>query len=324
MSTTSTPWTVGLDIGGTKTHALLLDGDGRVRSDRRTPTKPGPDGVVVSALGAVDELLADNGQVTLGGVGLALPGIVDPAVGTCRSAVNLAIDEPIALADLVSRGLGGVPVRLENDLNAAVLGARHLLAAGGEPPVDDLAFLALGTGVAAGMLLDGRLRRGAHRGAGEIGHLTLVPGGSPCNCGQRGCLERYGSGSALDIAWPSRTGRPSPVEVFEAADAGDTAALAVRARFVEAVVAALRILVLTCDIGTIVIGGGVSQLGQPLLDAVVAELDRQAAGSSFLAAANIAARVRLAPAGVPVGALGAALLARDGRGLPDGHGEEIR
>jgi predicted NBD/HSP70 family sugar kinase len=195
-----------------------------------------------------------------------------------------------------------------------VLGARHLLAASGEPPVDVLAFLALGTGVAAGLLLDGRLRRGAHRGAGEIGHLLLVPGGLPCPCGQHGCLERYGSGAALDAAGPSRTGRPSPVEVFEAAAAGDPAALAVRDTFVRAVVAALRVLVLTCDVGTIVVGGGVSALGAPLLDALVAELDRQAAGSSFLTGANIPARLRLAPVGVPVGAVGAALVARDGRG----------
>ncbi len=312
MSDTDAPWTVGLDIGGTKTHALLLDGDGVTRADLRVATEPGAAAVVEGAVRAVKELLAaaevDPAQVA--GVGMALPGVVDPVAGTCRSAVNLRIDEPAPLASLVGAGLGGVRVRLENDLNAAVLGARHLLAAAGEPPHDDLAFLALGTGVAAGLLLDGRLRRGAHRGAGEIGHLTLVPGGVLCNCGQRGCLERYGSGSALDAAWPSRTGRPAPVEVFEAAAAGDPAAIAVREQFVVAVVAALRVLVLSCDIGTIVIGGGVSALGRPLLDAVVAELDRQAADSSFLAGLAIPPRLHLAPAGVPVGAVGAALVAR--------------
>lgn len=313
MSGSATPWTVGLDVGGTKTHALLLDAGGAVRADLRVATEPGAAAVVDVAVRAVKEALAGVGLADVAGVGLALPGVVDPATGTVRSAVNLGIDEPFPLAALVSDGLGGVPVSLENDLNAAVLGARHLLAAAGEGQVDDLAFLALGTGVAAGLLLDGRLRRGAHRGAGEIGHLTLVPDGVPCNCGQRGCLERYGSGSALDAAWPSRTGRPSPVELFEAADAGDPAALAVREQFVQAVVAALRVLVLACDIGTIVVGGGVAQLGAPLLEAIVAELDRQAAGSSFLAGLDIPARLRLAPAGVPVGAVGAALVAR-GRG----------
>ncbi len=312
MSVRETPWTVGLDIGGTKTHALLLDRAGAVRADIRLGTQAGAAGVAEGAIGAVKELLSSVGVevAQVDAVGVALPGVVDPAAGTVRSAVNLGIDAPLALAALVGRGLGGVPVTLENDLNAAVLGARHLLAAAGEARIDDLAFLALGTGVAAGLLLDGRLRPGAHGGAGEIGHLTLVPGGLPCNCGQLGCLERYGSGSALDAAWPSRTGRPSPVEVFEAAAAGDPHAAAIREQFVAAVVAALRVLVLACDFGTIVVGGGVSALGQPLLDALVAELDRQAEGSSFLAGLDIPARLRLAPAGVPVGAVGAALVAR--------------
>jgi len=308
-------WTVGLDVGGTKTAAVLLDDAGVVRASHRRPTIGGPEAVADCAALAVRELLAGAGiaLTAVGGVGLALPGIVDPVAGTVRNAVNLGIEAPAPLAGQVRALLGGVDVHLENDLNAAVLGARHLLVAAGEPPVDDLAFLALGTGLAAGLLLDGRLRRGAHSGAGEIGHLTLVPDGLPCKCGQRGCLEQYGSGSALDTAWPSRTGRPSPVEVFEAAAAGDGQAVAVRDTFVRAVAAAVRVLVLTCDIGTVVIGGGVSELGAPLFDAVVAELRRQEAASAFLAGVDIAGRIRLAPAGVPVGAVGAALVAR---GLP--------
>ncbi len=124
------PWTVGIDVGATKTHALLLDGDGVVRAERRAPTETGPAGVVEGSVRLAKELLADAdlAPAQLGGVGLALPGVVDPVAGTCRNAVNLAIEEPVALVPLVSAGLGGVPVRLENDLNAAVLGARHLLA----------------------------------------------------------------------------------------------------------------------------------------------------------------------------------------------------
>ncbi len=314
------PWTVGLDVGGTKTHAVLLDGAGAVRFERRAATQTGPAGVTEGSVRATKELLAEAGvdPDDVAGVGLALPGVVDPVAGTCRNAVNLAIDGSLALGPLVSAGLGGIDVRLENDLNAAVLGARHLLTLSGEPPLDDLAFLALGTGMAAGLLLDGRLRRGPHRGAGEVGHLTFIADGVPCACGQRGCLERYGSGSALDAAWPSRTGRPSPVELFEAADAGDPAAVGVRDQFLRAVAAAVRVLVLTCDVGTVVIGGGVSGLGQPLLDAVVGELRRQAATSSFLAGLAIPERVRLAPAGVP-GAVGAALVGR-GDGALVGHG----
>lgn len=306
-----TTWSVGLDVGGTKTLALLLDDAGRIGAQRRLGTVGGPAGVVATCVRAVDELLVTAGvhRDALVGVGLGLPGIIDPARGSVARAVNLALADEQPLAAQVAAGLGGVPVRLENDLNAAVLGARHMLAVAGES-VDDLAFLALGTGLAAGLLLDGVLRRGAHGAAGEIGHLVHVPGGAPCKCGQRGCLERYASGSALDAAWPGVDGRPAPVELFAAARAGDERAIAVQQSFVGAVASAVRVLVLTCDVQRVVIGGGVSELGRPLLDALVGRLEQEAAASPFLADLNIAGRVRLAPPGVPVGAVGAALVGR--------------
>ncbi len=114
-------------------------------------------------------------------------------------AVNLGLIEPADLGGLVGLRLG-VPVRVENDLNAAALGAAALLGL----PRGDLAFLAVGTGLAAGLLLDERLRRGAGGAAGEIGHVTYRPDGPRCRCGQRGCLEEYASGRALEAAWQAR------------------------------------------------------------------------------------------------------------------------
>ncbi|MBT0995604.1 ROK family protein [Cellulomonas sp. DKR-3] len=311
----SAGYTVGVDVGGTKTATILLDAAGHVVAHDRTPTRKGATSVAADAAQAVDRVLAEAGvpRAALAGVGIGVPGVVDPGPGSVANAVNLGIGGRVPLADLVAERLGdGVAVRLENDLNAAVLGAAHHLAESGEGPVDDLAFVALGTGLAAGIMLDGRLRRGPHQAAGEIGHLQYVPDGLPCKCGQAGCLERYASGSAIDALWPSRTGRPAPVELFEAAAAGDGVARRVRDEFVAAVAAAVRVLVLTCDVGRIVIGGGVSQLGEPLLRALVAELDRRAASSPFLRAADLPGRVRLAPVGVPVGAVGAALVGRGG------------
>lgn len=306
--------TVGVDVGGTKTATVLLDGAGRVVAQDRTPTRHGVEAVARGVADAVRRVLHDAHVPAdrLAGVGVGVPGVVDPDGGSVANAVNLGVEGRAPLAALVSDALGGTRVRLENDLNAAVIGAAHHLAASGEGRVDDLAFVALGTGLAAGIMLDGRLRRGPHQAAGEIGHLRYVPDGLPCKCGQTGCLERYASGSAIDAAWPSRTGRPAPVELFEAAAAGDPDAVRVREDFVGAVAAAVRVLVLTCDVGRIVIGGGVSQLGAPLLDALVAELERQAAGSPFLAEADLPGRLRLAPAGVPVGAVGAGLVGRGG------------
>lgn len=303
-------WSVGLDIGGTKTLGVLVRPDGTVGgTPLRLPTGRGVDAVVATAVQAVRGLVGTvpGGAAGLTGVGIGLPGVVDPATGQVEHAVNLGIEDGVPLAALVSAALDGVPVQIENDLNAAALGAAHVLPG----PVTDLAFLALGTGLAAGLVLDGRLRRGARGSAGEIGHLVHVAGGIPCPCGQRGCLEQYASGTAVGAAWPVAEGDvPPPVALFAAADAGDPAAVAVRDTFADAVAAAVRVLVLTTDVAHVVIGGGVSELGQPLLREVRRALDRSAEGSAFVAAMLMGERVSLAPHGVPVGAVGAALAGR--------------
>nr|WP_029289566.1 ROK family protein [Cellulomonas sp. HZM] len=305
-------WSIGLDVGGTKVLGVALDPSGVVEHQVRSATVRGIEGVVGGIVDAVHELTASVGVAVedLAGIGIGLPGVVDPVDGSVEHAVNLGIEGRAQLGGLVSAALGTdaalVPVRVENDLNAAALGAAHV--AGGE--VADLAFLALGTGVAAGLVLDGRLRRGPSGVAGEVGHLTLVVDGLPCKCGQLGCIEQYASGSAIDAAWPGPHERPAPLELFDAAAAGDARAIEVRDQFAWAVASAVRILVLTCDVERVVIGGGVSGVGEPLLDAVRRELRREAEASPFLASARIADRVTLAPAGAPVGAVGAALAGR--------------
>jgi glucokinase len=312
-------WAVGLDIGGTKVLGVLVDlddGTPQARHTVRLPTATGQDGVVASAT-AVVEALAEAAHLPVSGlraVGVGVPGVVDPVSGEVSHAVNLGISGTVRLGALLSERLHGVPVQVDNDLNAAALGAARVRAArlaqrSGPGSTDaDLAYLSLGTGVAAGLVLDGTVRRGARGAAGEIGHVPVVPDGLACPCGQRGCLERYASGAALDLAWPSRSGRPSPVELFAAAASGDPAAVAVRDAFASAVAAAVRLLILTCDVDRVVIGGGVSGLGAPLLRAVQGALADQAARSPFLRSMEMAERVELAPQDVPVAAIGAALL----------------
>jgi predicted NBD/HSP70 family sugar kinase len=152
------------------------------------------------------------------------------------------------------------------------------------------------------------LRRGAHGAAGEIGHVPVDPDGPLCACGQRGCLELSAAGSALNSAWPAGS-ETSPAEaLFAAAATGNPDAVSVRDRFAAGVADAIRMLGLTVDPRTIIIGGGAAQPGEPLLAAVTTALRAQAANSPFLAALDLAARVRLIPAGVPVGAIGAAMI----------------
>jgi glucokinase len=303
--------TIGLDIGGTKILGVLLGPDGVVQGSVRLPTARGVNGVVATAASVVRALTDEAGTPgKLTGVGVGVPGVVDPTLGTVAHGVNLGFPgKPTPLARLLSAELGGLRVQVENDLNVAALGAAHAVGTS-----TDLAFLALGTGLAAGLLLDGRLRRGAFGAAGEIGHIPYVADGALCACGQRGCLELYASGASLDARWPGSGKVPAPVALFAAAASGDPEAVALRDDFAVAVAAAIRILVLTTDVGLVVLGGGVSELGAPLLEAVGRALSAQAAESEFLAALRIGDRVGLAPPGIPVAAIGAALLVRKALG----------
>ena len=198
----------------------------------------------------------------------------------------------------------GVPVHLENDVNAAALGAFSLL---GRTPANSMAYLNLGTGLAAGLVLEGRLWRGSGGVAGEIGHIPVDPAGPVCRCGQRGCLELMASGSAVARLWP--TDDPNPVRsLFDAADAGDARARSVRELLVANVATAVRLLVLTVDVDDVVIGGGLTSLGAALLDEVRRVLQRWESDSEFLVSLRLPERVTLVPAGTNAAAIGAALI----------------
>lgn len=296
---------VGVDIGGTKTEAVAIDDAGLVIDEVRVATGFGGDAVIASTVDAVTELADRLGTAPaeFGAIGVGVPGAVDPASGRVAHAVNLGLDG-LALGDELAARLG-VRVRLENDVNVAALGAFHLL---GHGPERSMAYLNLGTGLAAGLVLGGRLWRGSRGTAGEIGHIPVDPAGELCSCGQRGCLELLASGSAVARQWP--TEHPRPVQnLFEAAAAGDALAMDVRQRFIDNVASAVRVLVLTVDVDDVVIGGGITSLGTPLLEAIREVLAAWSAQSEFLASLALPARVGLAPAG-PVASVGAALLAQ--------------
>ena len=310
----------GLDIGGTKSLAVAVSvpattggGDaavveGSIVATVRRATEGG-DAVLRSIADTLSEL-ADAAGVAVdgfGAVGVGIPGLVDRQAGTVRHAVNLALgDEPLALADHLG-DLARAPVVVDNDVNVAAVGAASALGCQG-----DLAYLSVGTGVAAGFVLGGRIRQGAHGAAGEIGHLPVDPSGPLCECGQRGCLEAVASGTAIAKRWPSPRSEAASAasELLAAAAAGDGVAAEVRDEVAGYLAGAVALIAQTVDPQTIVLGGGVAEAGAPLLDAVVAALHARAERSPVLAALDLAGRVALVPEGVPAGALGAALLAR--------------
>lgn len=294
---------VGLDIGGTKTHGVVLGEDGSILAELRASTRPGADGVVDTAVRVFEALASETGAPLTGRVGVGVPGLVDVGRGVLRHAVNLGVDgDDLPLRDLLAERLG-VPVVLENDVNAAALAARALVAC------EDVVYLSVGTGLAAGLVLDGRLRRGEHGAAGEIGHVPIDPAGAACGCGQKGCLETIASGGALARAWPTPD-RPPAAALFDAAAAGDPAAVAVRDRFCWGVASAIRVLALTIAPQRIVLGGGVSEIGEPLRQEVARQLDALGEGSPFLGSLGLADRLSMLPRHYPVAAVGAAVLGR--------------
>jgi glucokinase len=309
----------GLDIGGTKTlavavsvpSALIATGpavvEGSIVATVRRATRGG--GEVARSVADTLAELADAAGVPVDGfaaIGLGIPGLVDRDAGTVRHAVNLGLgDEPLALAEHLG-DLARAPVAVDNDVNVAAVGAASALGCPG-----DLAYLSVGTGVAAGFVLGGRIRRGAHGAAGEIGHLPVDSGGPLCECGQRGCLEAVASGTAIARRWPSADVAASPASaLLAAAAAGDGVAAEVRDEVAGYLAGAVALIAQTVDPQIIVLGGGVAEAGAQLLDAVVDALHARAERSPMLAALDLAGRMALVPEGVPAGALGAALLAR--------------
>jgi glucokinase len=294
---------VGIDIGGTKTDAVAILEDGTIGQQLRLPTGFGHHAVIDTAVSAVTQLAELVGGTIVGfdSIGIGVPGAVD-GTGRIAHAVNLGI-EGLELGSELSARLGR-EVRIDNDVNAAALGAFHLLE---RDPAHSMAYLNLGTGLAAGLVLRGELWRGARGAAGEIGHIPVDPAGPECPCGQRGCLEMVASGSAIARQWPTDDPKPARA-LFVAAASGDALALEVRTRLVENVAAAVRLLVLTVDVDSVVIGGGLSSLGQELLDDVVTVLRAWEASSAFLASISLSERVFVVPSGFPAAAVGAALV----------------
>ena len=308
---------IGVDIGGTKVAAGVVDTEGRVlaRLRRDTPAHD-PDKVEDVIAECIRELTADH-EVEAAGLGAA--GFVDAARSTVLFAPNLAWrNEPLRAAVEQRTGL---PVVVENDANAAAWGETRFGAGNGQPHT---ITLTVGTGLGGGVVLGGELVRGAFGVAAEVGHVNMVPDGRPCGCGKHGCWEQYASGRALVHEARERAGRaPEQASlllelangradavtgpmVTMGAVAGDPVAL----RSFEAVgtwlghgMAALAAIL---DPRVFIIGGGVSEAGELLVRPA-----REAFQANLTARSHRpTAAVRVAQLGQDAGLIGAADLAR--------------
>ncbi|MDJ0358163.1 ROK family protein [Paenarthrobacter sp. PH39-S1] len=228
---------IGVDIGGTKIAAGIVNGQGAVLARSQRPTPHG-EVAIADAVAALVLQLSPNVAGTL--VGIAVPGYVSIDHRTVSYAANLDLDNT-KLADLIEARLD-VACLVINDANAA-LWAEHKF--GAAQTVQDAAMVTVGTGIGGGLLVNGKLVVGAHGWAGEIGHMVVEPGGRPCGCGSRGCLDRYASGSAL---------------ATEARTSEDFAVIAHWLGF------GLSQVSMLLDPDLIVLGGGVSSAGAALAE----------------------------------------------------------
>ncbi len=243
------------------------------RARRPTGRERGPDAVVEGILGFAAELHA-YGEQRFGepaaAVGVAVPGIVDEQRGIASYAANLGWRD-VPLRRLLSERLGGAPVALGHDVRTGGLAEGRIGAGRG---ADRFLFVPLGTGIAGAIGIEGRVEAGAHGFAGEIGHIVVRPGGDPCPCGQRGCLERFASAAAVSEAWAAVVGDPEAdaADCAKAVASGDPNAVRIWRNAVDALADGLVTALTLLDPRTLIIGGGLAEAGEtlftPLRDSV--------------------------------------------------------
>ena len=266
---------LAIDAGGSKIVAGTADGEGNILCSEKTPLPDGydADGMIAAIIAAARKFL-DRGPRACG---IAIPGLADPARGIWKySPFSQIADLPVAR--IVSDAVG-LPVFIENDVNACALAERRF---GACRDADSFMWVTLSNGVGGAIYLNGRLYNGETGNAGEIGHFIVEEnGGFRCGCGRHGCLEAMASGRGISNAYLRDTGESrTAAEIADLARAGDAAA---RKAFDEAggyVGKALSYCVNLLNIKTVVIGGGVSEsfdlLEEPIRSALAARVFSQA------------------------------------------------
>lgn len=307
--------TIGVDLGGTKTLAVLVEDRSVVaKAKKPTPVEGGPEAVLETVVRAINKIDPD-GHATA--IGIGVPGPVIPGTGVLPAAPNLpGWDHDVAVGDLLSDRLGGRPVRVGNDVNVGTL-AEHRLGAG--VGVDNLLGVFVGTGVGAGLILDGALRQGPRGLAGEIGHSFVAFRDLRTPGPGRGELEDYAGRRSMEgrARWLSEQGRPTVLFDLadgarlksriwaEAVDADDGLTIELVNDAASALAAAIASAIVLIDIELVVLGGGMAErLGETFRQRVEEELmERSFAGAMT--------PVRAAGMGDTGGAVGAALLVED-------------
>ena len=315
---------IGVDLGGTNLRIAAVADDGRVieRVATGTEVKRGRDSVLDEMCGAVARLTAGVAKgMRLAGIGIGVPGIIDMETGMLHESPNLPGWHNYPVRDEIERRLE-TRVVLENDANCAALGEAWMGATRG---TSDMCMVTLGTGVGGGIVLDGRIWHGMTGMAGELGHITVVPDGIPCGCGNRGCIEQYASANAVErmareVLDPARAESARPEEkvewtakaVFEEARRGNKQAQGIFDTVGRMMGVLMADLVNALNLPMYVIGGGVAGAWDAFAPAMFEEVKKR----SFVYAATAPeggktrrrTQIRRAELGSDAGLIGAARL----------------
>ncbi|MEV4635932.1 ROK family protein [Actinoplanes sp. NPDC049548] len=296
---------VAVDVGGTGMKCALVRPDGTVHHAERHPTlaQRGPAAVTANILDIAEQLAARaraDGLLPVA-AGVAVPGVVDEETGTAVWSSNVGFRD-VPLRDLVSDRLQ-LPAVLGHDVRVGGM-AEARLGAGREER--HVLFIAIGTGIAAAHIVDGKAFAGAHGAAGEVGHIIVRPGGPPCGCGARGCLESIASASAVGRRYVELSGDEgvTAYDVATRAAAGEELANRVWTEAVEAFADGLLTAQALYDAGIVVLGGGLAEAREALLAPLRVALDARITFHRM-------PRIVRAALGDTAGSLGAALLALD-------------
>lgn len=287
---------IAIDIGGTKIAAGVVDRGGKVYALRQVLTKKtkGPKSVIAQVRKLIDELLhTKTVPGSIRAIGIITPGPINRK-GIVLHSPNLPGWKNVDLRRALHIR-NAIPIHVENDANGAAMG-EYLFGAG--KGADCLLYITVSTGIGCGIILNGKIFQGATGSAGEMGHITIQPGGPRCGCGKRGCVEALASGTAIARI----AGRPSEV-VAESAREGDRRSIAVIRDAARALGFVIGNTINLMNPDRVVIGGGVGQMGELFLKPM-----RQAAHETALATLWPNVKIVQSRLGNRVGVLGAAAI----------------
>lgn len=248
-------YSIGLDLGGTNLRAAAVKKTGEMLGIKlgKTNYAEGREAIVGDMVDAISALREEFGAGDLDGIGVAVPGFIEMEKGVIRSSNNLTSLENFPIREVLSERLGA-PVILENDANAAALGEKWI---GAGRTVNDLLLITLGTGIGGGIIADGRILRGFMGMAGEVGHISIDPQGNPCGCGNRGCVEKHASATAISGMARMMLGEAlTAKQVYDLAMAGNERALTIFAVMGESLGKLLAMLINAFNFPLFLLSGG--------------------------------------------------------------------